>query len=54
MLSGELKPSAMLAVLTQRKTDMVLRHPLLTPMHCLRDPGTGNAIDGGNYRPTGS
>ncbi len=45
LLSGELKPAAMLAVFTKRKTDMVLRHPVLTPRHCLRMPGTGSALD---------
>ena len=36
MLSGELKPTSMLAVLTKQKTDMVLRDPGLTPRHCVR------------------
>ena len=36
MLSGELKPTSLLAVLTKRQTDMVLRHPVLTPRHCVR------------------
>jgi hypothetical protein len=36
LLSGELKPAAMLAVFTKRKTAMVLRHPVLTPRHCVR------------------
>ena len=37
MLSGELKPGAMLAVLTKVQTDMVLRHPVLTPQYCVRE-----------------
>jgi ubiquinone/menaquinone biosynthesis C-methylase UbiE len=36
ILSGELKPTSMLAVLTRQKTEMVLRHPVLTPRHCVR------------------
>ena len=36
ILSGELKPTSMLAVLTNQKTEMVLKHPALTPEHCVR------------------
>jgi len=36
MLSGELKPVSMMAVLTKGKTEMVLRHPALTPENCVR------------------
>lgn len=37
IISGELKPTSMLAVLTKRETEIVLRHPLLNPRHCLRN-----------------
>jgi len=36
ILSGELKPTSMLAVLTRQKTEVLLKHPDLTPGHCLR------------------
>lgn len=36
MLSGELKPCSMHAVLTKQKMKPVLRHASLTPRHCLR------------------
>jgi SAM-dependent methyltransferase len=36
-VNGELKPCSMLAVLTKRKAETVLRHPALTPQHCVRD-----------------
>ncbi len=36
IINGELKPVSMLAVLTNRETETVLRHPALTPAHCLR------------------
>ena len=36
LLSGELKPTSMLAVLTNRPAEMVLRHPALTPQKCVR------------------
>jgi SAM-dependent methyltransferase len=36
ILSGELKPTSMLAVLTKEENDMTLRHPALTPRHCVR------------------
>lgn len=36
ILSGELKPTSMLAVVTTQETEMVLRHPLLTPGYCVR------------------
>lgn len=38
MISGELKPTSMLAVLTRNESETVLRHPALTPQHCLRSP----------------
>lgn len=38
-LSGELKPTSMLAVLSCRESETVLRHPILTPQHCVRPPG---------------
>ncbi len=34
--SGELKPTCMLAVLTNRPAETVLRHPALTPQKCVR------------------
>ena len=37
MISGELKPVSMLAVLTNRKAETVLRHPALTPEQCVRE-----------------
>jgi len=36
LLDGELKPVSMLAVLTNRETELVLRHPGLTPRQCVR------------------
>ena len=33
---GELTPNSMLAVLTREETEVVLRHPELTPQHCVR------------------
>lgn len=36
ILGGELKPGSMLAVLTNRDIDVVLRHPDLTPDFCVR------------------
>jgi SAM-dependent methyltransferase len=36
LLSGELKPTSMLAVLTKRDTEMILRQPSLTPQFCVR------------------
>jgi SAM-dependent methyltransferase len=36
MLGGELKPCSMLAVLTKQETELVLRHPVLTPGYCVR------------------
>ena len=36
IISGELKPTSVLTVLTKRETELVLRHPVLTPQHCLR------------------
>jgi hypothetical protein len=38
LISGELKPTSMLAVLTCSETDTVLRHPALSPQHCVRIP----------------
>lgn len=44
MLSGELTPTSMLAVLTKRETEIVLRHPALSPQHCVRKiPVNGSA-----------
>ena len=37
-ISGELKPTSMLAVLTCSESATVLRHPILTPQHCVRPP----------------
>jgi len=37
-LSGELKPTSMLAVLTTREVTTILRNPGLTPQHCVRNP----------------
>lgn len=36
LVSGELKPTSMLAVLTRNQSATVLRHPILTPQHCVR------------------
>jgi SAM-dependent methyltransferase len=36
ILSGELTPASMLAVLKKQETEMVLKHPVLTPEHCVR------------------
>ena len=36
LISGELKPTSMLAVLTKSATEVVLRHPALNPQHCVR------------------
>ena len=42
LISGELAPVSMMAVLTREETEMVLRHPVLTPQHCVRkDPVCG-------------
>jgi SAM-dependent methyltransferase len=38
-ISGELKPTSMLAVLTCSESATVLRHPVLTPQYCVRPPG---------------
>lgn len=38
-LSGELKPTSMLAVLTTSETTTLLRHPKLTTEHCMRNTG---------------
>ena len=40
MIAGELKPTSMLAVLTCNESETRLRHPVLTPQHCLRVPDT--------------
>jgi len=45
MISGELKPTSMLAVLTKRETEMVLRHPVLTPQHCVRNTSDNQEPD---------
>ena len=37
-LSGTLKPTSMLAVLTLQKTETLLRRAELTPEHCVREP----------------
>ena len=37
-ISGELKPTSMLAVLTCSESETVLKHPILTPQHCVRPP----------------
>jgi len=37
-LSGGLKPTSMLAVLTTSETTTLLRHPELSPEHCVRNP----------------
>ena len=36
ILSGELKPTSMLAVLTNQETEKVLKDPVLTPGYCVR------------------
>lgn len=38
MISGELTPTSMLAVLTCSELKTELRHPALTPQHCQRNP----------------
>lgn len=35
LIRGEFTPCSMMAVLTNRETETVLRHPALTPVHCL-------------------
>ena len=37
MINGEFKPVSMLAVLTNREVETVLRHPALTPEQCVRE-----------------
>jgi SAM-dependent methyltransferase len=37
IISGELTPTSMLAVLSKRESETILRHPALTPGHCVRD-----------------
>lgn len=49
MISGEIKPTSMLTVLTKRETEMVLRHPALTPQHCLRETSAGE--ESGSLNP---
>jgi len=38
IISGDLKPTSMLAVLTNKQLDTIVRHPALTPSHCVRLP----------------
>ena len=45
-ISGELKPTSMLAVLTNEKSETVVRHPVLTPEHCVRLPTDVDQADG--------
>jgi ubiquinone/menaquinone biosynthesis C-methylase UbiE len=42
MISGELKPTSMLAVLSCKDLETQLRHPALSPQHCLRVPHTND------------
>jgi SAM-dependent methyltransferase len=39
MVSGELSPTSMLAVMTKGETQTQLRRPELSPAHCVRTPG---------------
>ena len=39
ILSGELKPTQMIAAMTCEKVETKLVHPRLTPEYCLRLPG---------------
>ncbi|MGB5487394.1 MAG: methyltransferase domain-containing protein, partial [Lysobacterales bacterium] len=45
LLSGELKPTSMLAVLTKRDAEIILRHPSLTPHYCVRNVDVDDLVD---------
>lgn len=47
LISGELKPGSMLAVLTNKETASVLRHEGLTPEKCVRVAPVNGVIDAG-------
>lgn len=50
LISGELKPGSMLAVLTKQETASVLRHEALTPEKCIRVVSVNDVSDVGRVR----